>query len=223
MWGEEELELARITEDCEFDRATAREQFRLTLGDDPHLSARWARVTEEIEFVDVVEATHGRAQSNGFISCPFHGRDARPSFKLYRGSNDAWCFGCPYDSQHYDAVKFVKAKFGYTVHQAVTWLEKHFELPPMEFEDEEEDDDSEVEIVNLNFLDLAEPFIEQAAADFARTHDVELIRDYMAIYFAAVPARKADPNSEEELGKVTTLARALKSQAVEKIKKGMLR
>jgi hypothetical protein len=220
MLGEEDFGV----QDVDFDRATARKLNSLSYADDPHLSARWSRIKEEIEFVDVVRMIHdGTAPADGFISCPFHGRDRKPSFHLYRGSNDAWCYGCAYGQQLYDHVTFVVAKYGYTKLQAVAWLEKHFDLPPMEFEEEEEEDDeSEVVVVNLNHSHLSEPYIEKAAAAFQQALDPELAREYIAIYFAATPARDADLNSEEELAKSVPLARVLGWKTVEEIKKRRL-
>lgn len=228
MWDADDTNFL-VADDVEFDRATARELYRTGFGD-TNLSARWSRIYEDVTFVDVVEALHGnerglgRLDPNGMISCPFHGTDRRASFKLYKGSNDAYCFGCPEGEKHWDSVRFVAAKYGYTPLQAIHWLEKEYELPPLTAEDEEEEDpDSDIVVVNLNFSHLAEPYIRVAAAAFQKSLDPELAREYLTIFFEAVPGLRADLNSEEELKKVTPLARVLGWKAVEEIKKRRLR
>lgn len=214
-----------LADDTAFDRQTARELYRLGFGD-AKLSARWSRATdpEVIRFVDIVNEIHGRAEANGMISCPFHGRDSHPSFKLY--PDGAWCFGCPHGQQYYDTVKFVAAKFGYTPLQAIVWLEKKYGLPQLEG-DEYEEEDEETEdgnaIVSLNFHDLAGPYIKTAARAFQQSLDVELAHEYITIFFESMPGRKEDPNSTEALQKAVGLARVLGWKAVEEIKKQRLR
>lgn len=222
---EDDLELLPSDDDSiDFDRTVAKELYLAGFGEDPNMSARWARVTDPsvIEFVDVVRATHGEADSNGSISCPFHGRDSRPSFKLFRGSNDAYCFGCPEGEKYYCSVRFLVAKFGFTRLQAIAWLEREYDLPPLEIE-EDEDEDSDIEVVSLNFHDLKGPYIELAANAFRATLNPELARSYMAVFFEGEPARKADPNSDEELAKIVPMARILGWKALEEIKKQRLR
>lgn len=198
--------------DVDFDRESARELY--DQGYRATLSPRWARVTDPsvVRFVDIVNMIHGHADMNGMISCPFHGRDSHPSFKLYpRG---AWCFGCPPGSQYYDTVRFVAAKLGYTYTQAIAWLERKYELPPL---DAEEDEDTEGEY--LNFSRLAPAYIQLAASE-AQKLDPELIREYIAIYFEASPGR-ADQNNPDSLEKVMPMARVLGTQRLEKIKRGV--
>ncbi len=219
MWEEDEDYL--VAESIDLEREKAREMYRATLGD-VNLSPRWARILDEVQFVDVVEAIHGPAPSDGMISCPFHGRDATPSFKLYKGSNSAYCFGCPEGQKYYDAVRFTAAKFGYTPLQAIHWLEKRYDLPPLEAEAEELEEGDTV-IVNLNFSHLAEPFIRRAGEHFLSTLDPDLAREYIAMYFEAVPGRNANLDSEEELLKTVPLARVLGWKALEQLKKQRLR
>lgn len=219
MWdGEDDNFLA---DDVSFDRQTARELYRLGFGGDLNLTARWVRVTDPlvIRFVDIVNDIHGRAESSGMISCPFHGRDSHPSFKLY--PDGAWCFGCPHGQQYYDTVKFVAAKFGYTPNQAITWLEKKYALPKLEATDEDTGDETEEgdEIISLNFAHLAPAYIKKAAQHFREVLDPEIAHEYIRTYFESMPNRKENPDSPEALERAMGLANVLGWKAVEQIKK----
>ena len=72
---------------------------------------RWDRVRKEIRFEDVVADLTGHSGSTS-IRCPFHGSDSRPSFWLYKGTNDGWCFGCLEENEPiwtvYDGLKPLK-------------------------------------------------------------------------------------------------------------------
>lgn len=59
---------------------------------------RWDRVRRDIRFEDVVADLTGHSGTTS-IRCPFHGRDSRPSFWLYKRTNDGWCFGCLDESE----------------------------------------------------------------------------------------------------------------------------
>jgi hypothetical protein len=220
MWDNPEDNF--IADDTSLDRETARELYRLGFGGDLNLTSRWARVVDPavIRFVDVVNAAHGHAESNGMISCPFHGRDSHPSFKLYL--DHGFCFGCPPKQMYYDAVGFVAAKFGYTRLQAITWLEKKYDLPKLESTDEEDNADETEdgdEIVSLNFHHLAPPYIKLAAQRFRQDLDADTAHGYIRIYFESMPDRKEHPDSPEALEKAVGLARVLGSKAVEQLKK----
>jgi CHC2 zinc finger len=206
-------------ETLDFSRETARNLYRASFGS-TNLLARWDRIRSEVRFEDVVEEAHGT--SDLVISCPFHGRDSRPSFNIYRRSNDAYCYGCPEGDKYYDAVRFVAAKFGMTKKQAVDWIEKQYDLPPLEGseEDEDEEDDEDGKVTrSIDFTDLADPYIAHAAAAFLADPDPDLAREYIEIFFDSVPERDADPASEDELKKCMPLARVLGSEALEEIKK----
>lgn len=216
-----ELELDSLEEDFEWTREKARELYRAGFGD-PNMMERWDRIREVIPIEDVIAELQG---TRGLvISCPFHGTDSRPSFNIYKRHNDAFCFGCPEGEKYYDSVRFVAAKFGMTRLQAIVWLEKEYELPPLEAaEEEEEDDDTEVVVTTLNFNHLAEPFIHRAASAFLAELDAELVREYIAMFFDALPDRNEDLNSDESQVKVMPMVRTLGWKAVEEIKKKGLR
>lgn len=222
--AEQEYELDQIAEDVEFTREAARELYRAQFGDS-NLIARWDRIRSAIPFEDVVEEIQGERRS--VISCPFHGRDSRPSFTLYRRTNDAFCFGCPEGEKYYDAVRFVCAKWGYTRLQAIAWLEKHWELPPLAAtdteEEEDDEDDSETVTVTLNFSHLAESYIAKAATTLSQKPDPEMAREFIAIFFQGRPDKDADPNSDESLERVMPMARVLGWKAIEEIKRRRLR
>lgn len=205
----------------EFTRQVARDLYRAGFGSSD-LIARWDRIRSELRFEDVVEEVHGT--TDPVIRCPFHGRDSRPSFYLYKRSNDGYCFGCPEGEKYYDSVRFVSAVYGYSRLQAISWIEKNFDLPPLEGEDEDDDDEDEddvlegVKTIPLNFHDLSEPYIARAAAAFLESRDPDLIRDYIELFFDALPERDTDPNTEEELRKARPLGRVLGPDILEEIK-----
>ena len=93
---------------------------------DVDLITRWNRIRKEICFADVVADIHGTTQD--VIPCPFHGQTSRPSFTLYRRTNDGYCFSCPEGRRYYDAVLFVCEEWGYTRLQAITWLEQTYNI-----------------------------------------------------------------------------------------------
>jgi hypothetical protein len=206
----------------EFTRQTARDLYRAGFGS-TDLIARWDRIRSEIRFEDIVSELHGT--NTLVISCPFHGRDSRPSFFLYKRSNDGYCFGCPQGEQYYDSVRFAAAKLACSRAQAISWIEKHYDLPTLEGVEDDEDEDDETEdgtrIVQLTFNELCEPFIALAAASFTQDPDPDLAREYIELFFDSVPERNANLKSEEELRKARTLGRVLGMEALEAIKKGI--
>jgi len=175
---------------------------------------RWERVRTEIRFEDVVSDLSGH--SGSAIRCPFHGSDSTPSFWIYRGSNDGWCFGCPPKEQYYDQVRFAAKYLDISRPQALRWLEKKWDLPAMPDEPDEED---EAEEVQLRFEDLQEPFILRAIKQVREFKDVELAEDYIHYYFKAVgnlkmsdmAKKEGEPEdaAEFEVKAATTLARVL--------------
>jgi len=202
----------------EFGRESAYAVDRAVFGDS-NLIARWDRIREEVSFPDLIASEEGTREQK--ISCPFHGRDRNPSFQIYRRSNDAYCYGCPEGSKLYDSVRFIKAKYGLSALQAIVWLEKHFGLPPLEGDEDldDDDEDSDEKTVSIGFADMAEPYRQHAAAAFLADPDPEMAREYIEIYFDALPDKKEDPESPEELLKAVSLARVLGSAAIEAIKK----
>ena len=142
---------------------------------------RWERVRREIRFDDLVSDLTG--QTGTSIHCPFHGSDSRPSFWLYRGSNDGWCFGCPPHQNYYDHFRFVSKYLDISRIAALRWLEKKWELPDMPSTPQENEDEDVV--VQLKFEDMQEPYIVKAVRQIQTFKDVELAEDYLCRYFEA--------------------------------------
>jgi len=173
-------------EDIEFARSAADKLYSLgtALGINPE---RWDRVRDEVLFSDVVEEVLGKHGSP--INCPFHGRDSTPSFYVYppaRG-NCGWCFGCAPDG-YYDNVKLVSKTFDIDRVKALVWIEKKWNLPPLQDVPREEEEEEFVEVV---FDDLSEAYILQAAKEIQHAKDFELASEYLRIYFQA--DRDQDP------------------------------
>jgi hypothetical protein len=184
---------------------------------------RWERVRQEIRFEDVVADLTGHSGTTA-IHCPFHGTDSRPSFWLYRGSNDGWCFGCPPRSQYYDQVRFVARYLDMSRPAALRWLEKKWDLPPLPDEHEDEEDEPTVQ---LQFEDLQEPYILRAIKQVQEFKDVELAEDYLRYYFQAIQQLKFSEDAKKEgewedagtlkVKAATTLARVLGKEEIDRI------
>jgi hypothetical protein len=202
-------------EDVDFDEA-----FKvLTSGFGGSILGRFERIREVVDMEEIIHELHPRATGHVF-SCPFHGRDSRPSFYFYRSSNSAWCFGCPLGSQLYTPVEFVAAKFGITKMEAVKWLEKKYNLPPLEDEEEDFTDlgDGTIEVRKvLTFDDIRDAYLEKAGRHVQETQNPELFFLYAARFFNALPEQMADPNSDEEVKKTLSLARLLDPATLDKI------
>jgi hypothetical protein len=168
-------------EDVEFSRETYAKMYYSgeAAGINP---LRWDRIRNDIRFDDVVfELTK---KNTNVINCPFHGRDSNPSFYIYppaRGNN-GWCFGCPPRQQYYDAVRFTSRLLDISRVKALLWLEKRFNLPPIENIVEEEEEE---QITSLTFEDLCGPYIEKAANDIIANKDPELAQEYIRLFFEA--------------------------------------
>lgn len=185
---------------------------------------RWDRVRREIRFEDVVSDLTGHTGTS--IRCPFHGSDSRPSFWLYKGTNDGWCFGCPPKEQYYDHVRFVSRYLDTNRVAALRWLEKKWDLPAMPLP-EEDVEDEEVATVQLGFLDLQEPYIMKAIQQVQEFKDVELAEDYLRYYFEALQQMKwaedakkqgeIDDVPEMETKAATILARILGKEELSRI------
>jgi hypothetical protein len=198
-----------------------RENARLHCGADSDLSERWDRITKEINFREVIADLHN-GESRELFSCPFHGRDSRPSFKVYPQKNNAWCFGCPDNTGYYDSVRFTALKLGVSKLEAIIWLERKYNLPPLKLhpndEDEpEEQEEEEQKIVSLRFEDLEDPYIAVVAALFAKNPSPLAVRGYIQTFFDAVPTGERD--SPEEVSKLMSLARVLGQAELEAIKR----
>ena len=62
------------------------------------------------------------------FSCPFHGYDARPSAMAYEETNSTYCFKC---HEALDTIGFVQKKEGMSFSQALYWIEKRYQVPPL--------------------------------------------------------------------------------------------
>jgi hypothetical protein len=159
MMTEPENNTFKVAEDVTIERAAAEKLFQggfMVVNPE-----RWTRIKELIRFEDVVGMFIPGHYGQQVISCPFHGRDSKPSFHLYRRTNDAYCFGC---SKYYDHVRFVAAMHGGSMLRALKWLEREFKLPRMaDVNSEQYADDQKEEFVTVRFRDLLEPYIRFAA------------------------------------------------------------
>jgi len=212
-------ELEIDDDDIAFTQENARIFYRAHF-DDPQLIERWERINLKVKLQDVIADLH-HGESREVFSCPFHGRDSRPSFKVYPAKNNAWCFGCPDQSNYYDAVRFVSAKFDYGRLQAIIWLEKKYHLPPLEKSLDEEDEEglekSGQRVLSLKFEDLEDPYITAVAAAFAANPDPWMVRGLIQTFFDALPA--GPPEAPEEIVKLQTLGRVLGQKALDAIKR----
>jgi hypothetical protein len=209
----------------EVDFARTAEQARWLNGLYKVNPERWERLRREVRFDDVVKELHGTNAAT--ISCPFHGRDSRPSFHIYLRTNDAYCFGCPEGEKYYDHISFTKKILDLESNtQALEWLEKEFELPPIDDvlreqeEDEEEDEEEETTTpsgVLLSFADLFEPFLDIAATRLAANPDPELAQHHAEVLFEAWPIRDQEGNTEEKAQPLLQMARAMGELAINRV------
>lgn len=66
------------------------------------------------------------------FSCDLHGRDMKPSARVYP-ENKAWyCFA---ESKRRDAIRTIRDKFSLSFMEALKWLEDKYNLPPLPFEE----------------------------------------------------------------------------------------
>jgi len=108
---------------------------------------------------------------------------------------------CPPSEQFYDNIRFVSKWFSISRTKALIWLEKYGKLPPMDdviLEDEDEEE------VSIEFADLSEAYIRQAAREVQKHQDVEMAQAFVRIYFEAefdkdalALARVLDPSTLE--------------------------
>jgi DNA primase len=198
-------------EDFEFSKENLKKLLsRVKVGDPELWDRRYKRIQEEILFSDVVEDLTGK--HGHLISCPFHGADSTPSFYVYPPSrgNMGYCFGC---SAPYYSVNFVAKYRGMSKNAALEWLEKHWNLPPLESEVGVEE---EQETVTITFEDLAPLYVNFARKDVMANKDYELAEEYLRIYFEA--AQEEDP-----LKQVKSLASVIGSKTVARVKSNKLR
>jgi hypothetical protein len=197
-----------VFEEFEFSKENLKKLYdRSVRVSDPELwERRNERVQTEILFSDVVEdltGKHGHA-----ISCPFHGTDSTPSFYIYppaRG-NMGYCFGC---SAAYTLVTFVAKIRGISWPKAMEWLERSYNLPPLQSNLPPEDEDI---IVPLKFEDLSSLYIVFARKDVMANKSYELAEEYLRIYFEA-------QQEHDETKRVKALAEVLGSDIVARVRR----
>ena len=181
-------------EELDFERSSVERLYRTgPSGINPE---RWERARKDIRFDDVVAELTGHRDS--VIHCPFHGRDAHPSFTIYNRTNDAYCFGCPSGSMYYDSIIFTAKYLEINRARALQWLEQKWDLPPLADVSTEPTDEDESELGELlRFRDLAEHYIIKANRDVQEVKDVELAEDYIRIYFKGLAMEKAAEEAEK--------------------------
>ena len=160
---------------------------------------RWERARTDILFEDVVAELTGEYVGQ-YISCPFHGPDRRPSFCIYRRTNDGWCFGCPDGQKYYDSITFASRYMNVSKPQALRWIERNWSLPSLaERQDAEDDEGGQTGDSDafVGFWDLSESYILKARQDVQRTKDSELGEDYLRYYFEGLSMEKASEKARK--------------------------
>ncbi|MFA6234439.1 MAG: CHC2 zinc finger domain-containing protein, partial [Bacteroidota bacterium] len=68
--------------------------------------------------------------------CDLHGdgRDVKPSARVYPDNNAWYCFQ---ESKHRDAIQTIRDKFELSFSEALKWIEKKYNLPPMPFDEDD--------------------------------------------------------------------------------------
>jgi hypothetical protein len=104
---------------------------------------RIERINEQVDITQVlvdygfqVYAGGGFGQEQQF-SCNMHGdgQDSKPSARVYPDTASWYCFAC---DQSRDAIQTVREKEGIGFMEAMRFLEKRHNLPPMAWDDEDE-------------------------------------------------------------------------------------
>lgn len=168
--------------------------------------ARWDRGRSAVDARDVIFMLHDKRGNP--MSCPFHGRDSKPSFYYFPENNTCFCYGCPDGDGYWDNVKIVARTLEITKPQALRWLEREFHLPPMADEVDVVDLDSEEGLVILeedegdasptlllSAEELRDPFVAQARrlvrAQAGTTDAVPLAQELVERLFTSL--KHADP------------------------------
>lgn len=204
--------MAEIPDDVQIVEFSAAEAAKLLRdGINP---ARWDRIREEVDFLDLVDMLVDRSDQRrrgNSISCPFHGSDSTPSFTIYPANNNAYCWGCPHDDQYWDPIKFTARILGKTNRQALKWLEKEYNLPPMaELHSDADEEVEESQTFSLQVEDLAPTFIRTVRA-YSRHHRQndgvsQEVQEAVRKFFEAVKTQDPMP-----------LARVLGAKVVKKL------
>jgi hypothetical protein len=146
----EPLDQTPLDDDVDFGDAG-----ELAAGGNRISDARWERARSEVDARDVIFMLHDRRGNP--MSCPFHGRDSKPSFYYFPENNTCFCYGCPDGDGYWDNVKVVARTLEITRPQALRWLEREFHLPPMGDEQEPVDLDSDEGLVIVDETEEVEP------------------------------------------------------------------
>jgi len=72
------------------------------------------------------------------FACDLHGKDSKPSARLYPRTNSTYCWAC---HQSRRPVDLIKEREGVHLERAVTMLEEMFDLPSLPLIDDEPDDE----------------------------------------------------------------------------------
>ena len=121
-----------------------------------HISdARWERARLEVDARDVIFMLHDKRGNP--MSCPFHGRDSKPSFYYFPENNTCFCWGCPDGDGYWDNVKIISRTLEITRPQALRWLEREFHLPSLGDEQDPVDLDSDAGLVIVDETEEIEP------------------------------------------------------------------
>jgi len=190
---------------------------------DPQIIRRWERINEEVSIKELIADLYD-GESRDLFNCPFHGRDSRPSFKVYPEKNNAWCFGCPDNTGFYDCVRFAAAIWECSHLKAIALIEKQYNLPPLgpdpDDYDEDDEDDYDVDrdgnrLVRLTIPDLLEPFIKHSAYEILQNPVPHVAREYIRIFFDSIP--EDDQSREDADNQLLCVARILGREAINRI------
>ena len=92
--------------------------------------ARWQRAQMAVDVRSLIKDLFGLSGSP--ISCPFHGRDSKPSFYIFPAENNTWCWGCGEEKGWRDTIRIVDDHFGFEDKvKALKWLESNYPMPPL--------------------------------------------------------------------------------------------
>lgn len=161
---------------------------------------RWERAKTAIDVRDLIRDLYGL--SGNPISCPFHGRDSKPSFYIFPKPNDCWCWGCGQEDGYWNTIKIVARHFGYRrddaqdkddLAAAVRWIERNYPMPALKDDDEFRTPD----MVIVEALESAET--DESDDPFAKLRAVMVEEPYIRTARRIVDETRTSGASEEEL------------------------
>jgi len=88
------------------------------------------------------------------FKCPFHGKDNKPSARLYRETGTCWCWVC---HKKWDVVDFIKDKEGLGYRSALLFIVDRYRIdissipdtPTLEFVKPKEVSDNKISLISL--------------------------------------------------------------------------